>query len=200
MEQKKQANPKVVKVLAALLLVAVGALIVRSCFGGTDEPKPLTAEDLMNESLRKEMLPGLDPYAVVSALEEQGMTATKSHMKSGTSYTFKGAIDGVTLDANIVIWRFGKESMASGINGMTVVGLNPDIQAGKPFFGYLASLRYDGAEPTRAKAWAEANYNTDSATTIIGEAHFLIRATSQGARMLFIRHAMPYDLPAEQPQ
>lgn len=182
-----------------LLLLAVFALVFyRACFA-EGEPKPPTDEELQTEAMKKEMLPGLDPYAVVSALESQGMTATKSHMKSGTSYNFKGGLAGTELQANMTIWRFGSEAMASGIDGMAMVGYNQDIQAAKPFFGYLASLQYTGAEPERAKAWAEANFNADSAAVIIGEAHFLLRATTPGSRLLFIRKAMPFDMPA-QPQ
>lgn len=189
MEQKKQANPKVVKVLAALLLVAVGFFVWRAVAGG-DEQKPLTEEELLHESVRQEMLPGLDPYAVVESLEQQGMVASESHMKSGTSYVFNGAFNDIELVANMTIWRFGRESMASGIHGMAMAGPNQNIQAAKPFFGYLASLQYDGADPLMAKEWVETNYDADSASTIIGEAHFLIRSTSSGSRLLLIRKAL----------
>lgn len=196
MEQPTTPKKKAPAWFMLLLLAVFAFVFYRACIA-EGEPAPPTQEELMNESVRKEMLPGLDPYAVVEALEQQGMVATKSHMKGGTSYTFKGGIDGTELQVNMTIWRFGTDAMASGIHGMAMVGYNQDIEAARPFFGYLVSLQYDGAEPARAKEWAEANYDADSAVIIIGEAHFLLKATSPGSRILNIRHAMPYDPQAQ---
>lgn len=170
-------------IIAALALLA-------AC--GTTDNKPKTTEELLAEAARNEMLPGLDPYAVVGALESSGMTATTSHMKSGTNYTFTSGAEGLSLQANMTIWRYGSESEASGLTGMAIAGLNPDIQAARPFIGFLSTVQYTGAAPEEARAWVEANFDTDSAWAIIGEAHFLLRGT-EGSRTLLIRRTTTTD-------
>lgn len=50
-----------------------------------------------------------------------------------------------------------------------------------PFLGLVATMAYDGAEPGRARAWAEENSVTDGAQLVIGAARFAISARDDPA-------------------
>lgn len=169
-------------------------LFYKACFSGSDEPEQSAIEKL-DPMLRPEILPGFLPHEVIALLKEEGMSDQPSHSRNSTMHMLRGAYDGIQVETVITTWRAGGESFATGFTSTAIAGVNPDIQAGLPFFQYMAGVTYDGSNPSAAHEWVTANYNADSASVSIGEGRWLLRSTTPGSRVLMLRHHMPYDDP-----
>lgn len=147
----------------------------------------------VSPEIAPEILPGLDPWAVVEGMKKKGFSEKVNRYKGMAEYHY--ALDFAGLDLRADMNIYGSD-YSTGVNATAMVqhGLS-DIGKAREFFGWLASVYYEGSNPTKARDWAVQQFDQDSSWAILGDGHFLLRAPSPGSRMLFIRRARPWDYP-----
>lgn len=188
----------------AKILVAVVVVVnLLALFGviDTDKPKkeateaaaqveasPEPAKEVseiegMEPFLAREMIPGMLPYEVLAACKKQDMVDKPAHLKTGTSHRLTGDIGSAQVSVDMTIWKAKGEGYAGGF---TCVAIAPNLGDALPFFRFMASVPYKGAQPQAAADWVTANYNADSAGVDIGEAHFMFKTTTPGSKLLMV--------------
>ena len=88
-------------------------------------------------------------------------------------------------DINYTVEVFSHDdSKVETVSATVVCGANNELNQTKEFFGYAATLQYEGAEPNKARQWVFDNFNKDKDSIIIGDACFKILAPSKYVRIL----------------
>ena len=111
-----------------------------------------------------------------------GLTAADVKLNlENRGFTCTGPGGGASV--NYACTSSGYQVFFSGPGVTSIASVNAvalgDDSAAREFLGYVATLPYDGADPTKARSWVDANVGTN-ATTTIGNAKFTLGGPSGG--------------------
>ena len=129
---------------------------------------------------------GLDPENTWLNLKQWGFKV-KMYFDDEWGNTWTCTREDLGITHTVVIYSPKYETKAQNIT-MTIQ-VDPeivDISNGKQFAETVATVPYDSANVELAKTFIEENYNSKSATLIIGDARFTIEAPSYTTRVLKI--------------
>jgi hypothetical protein len=114
-------------------------------------------------------IPGLTAADIKLNFENRGFSCEgPGSAPSGVNYNCSSG--------DFQIFFFGAGVMS--IEGVSAVALTDDSDA-KDFLGFVATLPYEGSNPSAARAWVEANVGT-SASTTFGAAKFTLGGPAGG--------------------
>lgn len=180
-----------VKSLATLILFALVGLAIWVLWhlGDAGRQRPANTRQETEVGLNLPVIPGLAPVDVYLNFENKGFELDKvfddpqSPIWRCTENTSKHSM---------MVETFGKGALAVTLVRGTYQGhANEDADsAAKSFLGYLASLPYEGSDPSSARSWVISNLGTN-AKTKIGNASFelIVHPDAPRFRMLLIRPA-----------
>jgi hypothetical protein len=176
--EKKDKNKGIVVYSLIALLFFVMAIVM---------PGKKTDQQIANDKMMEDVLnttrsiPGLEAVDVYANLTAKGFK-----MEQRTGGVLKEWKCSSTEGNNeYTVEIFGKsptEITAVNATAMNIYGANNDM---KHFFGYVASIPYDGADQERAKTWVSSNINSNT-STVIGGVKYEVFAKAPRVRMLRI--------------
>ena len=158
--------------IATLILVSIPVIFVAVKL--SEDSPPAKPQQKTNSTAPVEVatgIPGITPADVYLPLEERGFKTEK---------IFDGDL-GFTAVSESKFENVRHHVTSHGPNTRTVstITLVTTVNAGKsvepialPIFAYLATLPYDGADPSKARQWVEQNINVEGASTVIGGVKF----------------------------
>lgn len=128
------------------------------------------------------VIPGLRPADVYLNLTNKGFSKTGPRtMPDGDAlWKVEQNLDSHSLQAEV--WAPGSSNVRL-VRAFAVNSMLPESathQIAKPFFGYLATLPYDGSTPIEARRWVETHAGTNASKTF-GKVEFELFATSPRA-------------------
>lgn len=170
-----------------IILILIGLLCISSiykCFSvsekQTDEIKKLEDDQILGERY----LPGLTAADVHMNLTNKGFTLDKRFGGGFIEYTCKKK----NSESEIIVEAYGRS--ASQIRYIEVTVLNysqyntNDIS--KWVCSYIATLPYEGSNPTQARDWVLRNISKTT-STIMGKVKFEICANAPRARVFTMK-------------
>ena len=137
-------------------------------------------------SVRKASIPGLTAVDVTGNLKNIGFQCTgitATAVQGSFNWTCKRSSADGALQHDVLITGGGPTQIALVNATIFQFGATASDAVAAQFLGYIATTPYEGAQPARAKAWAEANV-TGGVTTISGVKFELVRAETSRAHFL----------------
>jgi hypothetical protein len=169
----------------------VGALIISAIIiSGCDDSKGSSRNDTSTLATKTgNKIPELKPADVYLNLEKQGFTTTKNFSSEyGNSWDCKSSSAGI--DYTVSVFSDDVNSVESvKATAMLNGGEDKQIVATKPFLKYVASVPFEGNDPTKFAEWLDKNFNNDKQSLIISDVKFTIFAPTKLLRMLVIEMA-----------
>jgi hypothetical protein len=140
---------------------------------------------LLNVTALAQTIPGMMPVDVYKNLEEKGFAVTKNFGSEQNDFVCKLEENGCSYTATV----YTQAGSVSKVKVVTVMGLNLSAEEVatdkmlKEFFGYMATLPYEGNDPTAARSWVESNLG-QNAERNFGPVQFQLFANAPRARVL----------------
>lgn len=194
----------------AVLVVVVSLLWVFGAFDGddpdTDTATMSTAEPntkrqpVSNVSAEEHpsgpSIPGLNPSQIYLNLEKKGFSRPRPEFRTveiptiGRIETVEWLCEQTNLDHALSVEIRGPDTLhVHSIDAMyTDFGSQGIDIAAQPFFAFVASIQYDGAQPAEAQRWVASNIG-HNASTVIRQAKFELFANADQVRVLTITAA-----------
>lgn len=193
MNNPPKPEPSVAKNIIKALLIGGGVLFLLIILVGIfvdappttpSAPVEVETEPVTDAPVVPEIIPGLAPVDVYLSLEQRGFIVEKDLQTGACSWVCTQEWPSVKFTADV----FGPDvnSVSSVRADVMADGVNKTALAGRDFLAMVASVPYTGAEQQASHDWVIANYDTDSATMVVGGAQFILRAPSELYRMLII--------------
>ena len=136
------------------------------------------------DSMKSKGIPGLFAVDVYGIFTNKGFTLTEhSSVEQQELWTVRQKTKEYLFEVGIL------GTSASNITSVEATALNfSAMDTGeivKNFFGYVATLPYDGAKPSEAREWVQSNINK-TCHAVFGPVKFELIANSPRARMLLL--------------
>lgn len=193
MENTKDVKPMLRSGYKKALIIGMAVIVVPIVLGliistfSSDQPRGDVAVNSAksSEKVLENAIPGLSPVDVYLSLEQKGFAVNRSGGgKNGMLWTCKSKDYGI--DYEVAIFSHSTDDVET-VNASVMVDVTKkQIKAARQFLSYIASLPYANANPQKAKAWVEQNFDKDKAGVVIGGVKFTIFAPSKMARMLLV--------------
>jgi hypothetical protein len=144
----------------ALLL----AIAIPAC-GGTGNPSPGGAEEQSKTATQPaasptaptgvRWIPGFAASDLRAAFEKRGLKCQAPREERATT---SWVCEAVTPLITYHVEFYGAPAKIEYLRAVVSQGGRSAVDAPKSFLGFVAALKYEGAEPETAKSWAEANF------------------------------------------
>jgi hypothetical protein len=125
-------------------------------------------------------IPGVQPVDIYLNLTNKGFVKT-GPTKTDDKITYRVE----DREHQMSVFIYGPSVSEVESVQATIWGVENMGQPAAEFFGYIATLPYDGANPQIASDWVKANIN-NNATSTYGGVRFTINANGPAARILRI--------------
>lgn len=166
MEKRKKTN--------IILLTIIAAIVVIFGTIATSEENDTSGT----------VIPGLNCYSAKEALKEMGFSTQRN-----TSEEMPGVLwtcNRRDADITYIVQIYAPEYEDAESFRVSVMADGENIGKGLSMLKELAGVFYNTADYRQAATFVEENYNNEGATTVIGDAQFVISAPTPLARMLSV--------------
>jgi hypothetical protein len=143
------------------------------------------------EGAVERFIPGIEPVDVYGNLENEGFTTQRNIRSSdrGSSWISEKTVAG--LEYEVVTFSPDVSRVESVEATAYIDAAQKDPGSTLPFFLYISSLPYDGANPAEISAWIQENFDNDNASHVISDVRFTIYAPTPAIRMLRLERISP---------
>lgn len=151
----------------------------------SNQPAVTVAPSIESTPLAANVLPGLQPVDVYLNLTNKGFTK-EGPKQVGDQLYWK--ISETTAAHSYFVEIYGPTASTVSLvqaNALNFSDADTNTVA-QDFFGYIATIPYDGATPANAKKWAHSNIGRNSKATFGNVAFEIFADNSPRARMLTI--------------
>ena len=126
------------------------------------------------------LIPGLMPVDVYLNLTNKGFSKTGPKSMPEGWLLWEIEDENVTEHFRVEVWSPASAAEVQSVRAFATNTLRPESETGQiatPFFGYLATLAYDGSTPIEARNWVQTHAGTN-ATRRFGKVKFELFANA----------------------
>lgn len=167
----------------ALLVIICIAMIVNTGRQVVKDQKAAKERELQAEEATHKTIPGLSAVDVYGVLEPKGFQLEHlPKIESGEAWNCVSEYEGCELRGDT--FGDGTDRIRSVRATVRHKNAGDPVPTAKEFLGFIATLKYDGAQPAQARKWVEEHV-AEKASTVIGGVKFETYGT-QWVRMLLM--------------